>query len=261
MASLTDPARELQDFVALIGNPSSATGAKHIAGALGVAPWSTDFYQIIFCVMHRADRIATLIGQAQHVDEDLRLHAIDDLSGFKRAFDGSTLTKKWDDPNGGGASLVATHGSRIKYLSPEVRRIVSYPRLDEEEASDLITLIRTYLDSPQIISEVPPHLRPMVVSGLERFLFQLTMLKWTGAEYTGAQFRDFLAIVERVYEEVSTDETMRSAEWLALLGQVATHFKEKIESVKAYTDSGAYLALGYNLAAPALGWHPITLLT
>ena len=56
MTTVTDPARELADICMRLTDGVSTKGDDFLAAKFQVAVWSTEFFQIIFCISKKGGR-------------------------------------------------------------------------------------------------------------------------------------------------------------------------------------------------------------
>lgn len=243
---MTDPARELGEIAKRLIKGSDAKGAKFLADAFGVAPWSTSFYKIIACILERVEHVATIV-QRTAMDEDHKQDALEHLEGFKSAFAGSALLNSWNN-SGHGLTLMKDHGQPIQFMSPSVRQFVAYPRLNDEEITELIALIDRYRDEVATASDAPPFVRQAILDGLDLFRFQLENIGWMGAGYALSAFREVLQVYDAVQRHDMPDAFDSQALMTGLMS-IITKFKEGVANAKSWTDTGEAVWKAYQIGS------------
>ncbi|OWK20875.1 hypothetical protein AJ88_25025 [Mesorhizobium amorphae CCBAU 01583] len=114
-----------------------------MASQFGVAAWSTNFYQIVFCITERSDALMEIIAGLE-MDDDLKNDARRHLKDIRQAFARDSLSKSWQDV--GAKHLRRENVQPIKMLSPYVRQKIFYPKLDDEEVKELLELLAKLQD-------------------------------------------------------------------------------------------------------------------
>lgn len=253
MASMTDPARELGEIAKRLTQGANAKGANLLADSFNVEPWSTSFYKIISCILERVEQVATIV-QRSDMDDDHKLDAANHLEGFKSAFSGGTLVNSWNT-SGYGLTLMKEHGQPIQFLSPTVRQFVAYPRLSDEEITELIGLIDRYREEIFTSSDAPPFVRQAILDGIDLFRFQLNNIGWMGAGYALSAFREVL----NAYDHLQRHNMPDAFDPRPLLGGlllIINKFKESVERAKSWTDAGEavwrFYQVGSSFATPIL---------
>lgn len=247
MASLTDPARELGEVAARLMTGSNESGDRFLAREFGVERWSTEFMKVVTCILERADLVARIIS-ASDLDEDHKESALDHIRGFKSGFVGDALRKPWHDA-GHGITLMKDHGGPIKFLSPTVRPVVSYPRLNDEEIAELIEAIDVYLEEVRANEDEPAFVRQAIIDGLTAFRFQLERIGWMGAGYALSAFREILIIYDMSGREIRHPGDLDAGAFLSGLWGIITSFKEKADAAKGWRDAAEMARDGYMLAS------------
>ncbi|MCW2365560.1 hypothetical protein M2341_001007 [Sphingobium sp. B7D2B] len=258
MASLTDPARELADFCDdLISASSSKRGDSVIARVLGVDAWSRDFYQIIFCVMDRADFIIEILHTCD-MDDDVRAAAISHVKGIKSVFDQEALTGTWNN-SGNGLTRVQANLQPLKMLSPTIRQKVQYPKLNEQELSDLIGEIDTLLEwlgEHQLVQG--DFIRQATIDGLRQFRFRLERVRWLGWGYTIESLRELLSAYMALERGASSDDPQAEAT-LKKLGAFVKFVFAKAGLAKDMSDTAEFVLTAYRtvstFATPVLAGY------
>lgn len=256
MAAITDPARELGEIAKRLTVGTSAKGAQFLAEQFGVGAWSTPFYRILACVLERADLVAAIVRRSR-MDDDHKEDAIAHLEGFKSAFHGGSLINPWN--NGSyGLSLLQQHGQPVQFLSSEVRPVVNFPRLTEDEVNEFLGLIDAYCVELREAHETPDFVRQAILDGLAGLRFQLEYMGWMGAGYTLAAFRHVMMVYEAVQRDQAED-AFNADQALRGLGNILVRFKETVEKAQSWADAGGTVLkawqLGSSVATPLLLAH------
>lgn len=248
MAHVTDPAKELFEIVTALSGHSSGRGDEFLATQFGVEAYSTEFFKVIGAILARADTVANLVPQLE-LDEEIEQNAIHDLTGFKSAFSGGPLRNKWSD---GGRVIVADHGKGLQYL--QLRRIESYPKLDQKEADELLVSITNYRATFSAFG-MPAFIAQAIRDGLDQAIFHLTFLKWTGAAYQLRAFRELEAarLSLEHWQHGVGESVFRPELVIQGLRAITESFFASVNKVKEHSDTLGWIALGYNVGAPALG--------
>ena len=193
MTTLTDPAREFADLCTELAVGSHAAGDEFLANAFGVKAWSAEFYQIIFCIIERADGLISIIENLG-LDDDHRQEAINHVEQIKQAFGKGSLTNQWSI-NGYGKSLLSPANVQpLKMLSIAVRSQISYPRLNDDELAETLELVREFenwLNDHQLADQ--DFIRQALIDGIKQFKFRLVKVKWYGWGYTIDSLREVIA--------------------------------------------------------------------
>lgn len=231
---MTDPARELGEIAERLTVGSNDNGATFLADKFGVPKWSTEFMQIITCILERCDLVIRIV-QNSDLDDDHKEKAIDHLRMLKGAFISGSIVNPWNT-SGNGLTIVKEHGGPIHFLSPTVRPVVGYPRLSDEEKSELINAIDVYLTDLQESDEGPDFVRQAIVDGLTQFRFQLEMLGWMGAGYALSAFREVIFCYQQAQAFQASPDFNANGALQGLLGIIKL-FKQKIEDVKGWKDT------------------------
>jgi hypothetical protein len=232
---ITDPARELAELCGILNFNTKAAGDDYLAKCFEVDPWSSDFYQIVFCIVERAD---TLIGivTALDIDEDLREEAISHINEVKRAFSKASLFNAWNAQGTGASLLSSLNVQPIKMLSPMVRIRVSYVKLDADAIAELLedaAEFQGWLSEHQI--EEQDFVRQAIIDGLKQFRFRLGKFQWLGWGYTFDSLREVIAAYKMLQTTVATSDTNPHAE--AILKKGLSFFVKVFEKVGVAKDT------------------------
>jgi hypothetical protein len=195
LPTLTDPARELTDLFTSIGQAGNKTGADHIANIIGVAAWSADFHEVIASIITRMALVKGLVASLG-MDDDIQEITLAHIDGLQTAFDGPSLSGRWDQR--GGVFLSVANIAAVRSLIPSIRAKMQYPKLSAEEVAEVIDLIddlEGWLAEHQLVEQ--DFIRQIIIDGLRQFKFRLGRLHWLGWGYTVQSLRD---VIKRVSE-------------------------------------------------------------
>lgn len=193
MTNLTDPAREFAELCASLHVHSDKPGDVFLAARFQVAPWSSEFYQIVFAILDRARRLAAIIDMTD-LDDDFKAEARQHIKQIASAFGKNSLTNTWHSTNMGASLLAPTNVQPIKMISPMVRAKVSYPRLDNVELADLRAMIAeldAWLRDHQLAEQ--DFIRELIIEGIAQLDFRLERFRWFGWGYAVASLREVIA--------------------------------------------------------------------
>lgn len=256
MAAITDPARELGEIAKRLTVGTSAKGSQFLADQFGVGAWSTPFYRILACILERADLVASIVRRSG-MDDDHKEDAIAHLEGFKSAFRGTSLVNQWNN-QGCGLTLVQQHGQPVQFLTTEVRAVVKFPRLTDDEVTEFLGLIDQYCAELRAAHDTPDFVRQAILDGLAGLRFQLEYMGWMGAGYTLAAFRHVMMVYETIHRD-QTEDAFDAEQVLRGLGRILVRFKETVEKAQGWADAGGAVVkawqLGSSVATPLLLAH------
>lgn len=181
MPSVTDPAEEFVLLCQNLASRSNDSGATFLASQFNVEPWSFEFFQIIFCIVERAEqlrRLVTDIPECSHISE----HVKGSLANITMAFQAQAMGRSWAEH--GFPHLGPSNTGIILGLSAHIRTKISYPKLDSDELLELKTIASELLNWLQE-HQLNEHdfVRQAMVEGLQNFLFRLERLHWLGWGY------------------------------------------------------------------------------
>lgn len=248
MANVTDPARELGEIATKLTVSSSQVGSQFLAKQFGVAEWSTDFMRIVACIMERADLVARIVRQSEHLDDDHKDNAIQHLAHFKAGFVGGSLNNHWNT-SGHGLTAMKDHGGTIQFLSQTVRPVVKYPKLTESETAEFIEAIDQYLAAVGDSDEGPAFVRQAIIDGLTAFRFQLDMLGWMGSGYALSAFREVVEVYEMSRSVYDNTANLDAEAVLGGLYKILKSFKTKVDEAKGWKDAGESVWNLYGVAS------------
>jgi hypothetical protein len=190
---LTDPARELADLCAALGEYTDIPGDVHLATNFDVEPWSAEFYQIIGCIVERCDNLIEVVNSLD-IDEDYKGEAVAHIAMVKAAFSKSSLMNAWSTRGQGHTLLSASNVQPIKMLSHSVRSKVSYPKLSKDDIASLLddtAQFQDWLTGHQLAEQ--DFVRQALLDSVKQFRFRLSKINWVGWGYTYDSLQEVLA--------------------------------------------------------------------
>lgn len=247
MASITDPATELSSLASNLLVATSHKGAQFLAEKFGVGQWSTEFFKIVSCILARADVIADIVNKSD-LDDINKTTFNKDIDVFKSCFSGGVLVNPWN--SGGGLAAMTEQGTRLGLIQGTVRPIVNYPRLTEDEITELLELIDAYLTELDLNTDGPQFVRQAIRDGLLSFRFQLKHVGWMGSGYLLKEFRSLVEIYKQASDYYGQIDNFDPGAVLKGMWAVIERFRGVVETVKPYTDAGSYLWAGYSVVSP-----------
>lgn len=257
MTTITDPARELADLCDALNHSSDVNGATVLATTFDVPVWSTEFYQIVFTISGRFDALKALLTKLD-MDEDIRVMAVAHLERMAQTFTPSGLNNTWAHSLKNYIS--PTNVGPIRMLSPQVRAVLAYPKLDETELQDLVSQVdelRRWLGDLQLSEQ--DFIRQALLEGLDALSFRLTRVKWLGWGYTVASLKDVIGAYMAL-ERTGADPVMHP-DVEAVLKKTLQLVKVVIDKVsvgKAAVESTDFVLRAYGAAAlVAQGKQPV----
>lgn len=201
--TLTDPARELAELCAVLGVYSNESGDEHLATNFKVRAWSSEFYQIISCIVDRCDNLIKIVNGLE-IDEDFKGEAIVHINMVQAAFGRGAMMNNWSTAGHGSTLLSGSNIQPIKMLSPLVRMKISYPKLGDEDIAKLLAdtaEFEAWLFEHQIAEQ--DFIRQAMLDGVRQFRLRLDKIKWLGWGYTFASLREVIAAYKML--ESNTD--------------------------------------------------------
>ena len=230
MPTITDPARELADICVKLHCHPDKRGDQHLADVFDVQPWSAEFFQIIFCIVERADFLIDLIGELD-LDQDYKTEAVNHINLVKEAFSRDALAGPWK--NAGYQHIAPANVQPIKMLSLAVRQLVQYPKLSDEEAHAILAEVNEltdWLDQHQ--TKENDFIRQALLDGLKQFRFRLERVGWLGWGYTLDSLREVIGAylaLERGMPEPGIDPVAEAA--LKKVSALVTGFYKKTKKI------------------------------
>ncbi|MDX8460838.1 hypothetical protein [Mesorhizobium humile] len=217
-----------------------------MAEQFGVEPWSKEFYQIIFCIIERADYLIALIDEIE-LDEDIRNEAKTHVNQAKLAFSKASLSNRWTKDGPGLSRLKRENIQPIKMLSPQVRQKISFPKLNGEELSELVAMLdelEGWLQEHQLKEQ--DFIRQALIDGTRQVRFRLERVGWLGWGYTVESLRDVIGAylaLERGFPDLTTAPDAEAV--LKKTGAFIKKFYEKTALIKDVSDTADFLLRAY----------------
>ncbi|HQS96969.1 MAG TPA: hypothetical protein PK823_10805 [Novosphingobium sp.] len=206
MQRVTDPAEEFAILCQSLAVDSAESGAIFLASVFEVEAWSFKFFQIIFCVVERAEYLRKLVNElpeCSHIAELIN----DNLNGILTAFRASGMGRPWKDH---GSPYLRPHNTGpIRILSASIRPKISYPSLTTEEICDVTLVVGDLIDwlLEHQMSE-NDFVRQALIDGLTQFKFRIDRLEWLGWGYALHSLKDvvsaYLALQKCIPEDNPT---------------------------------------------------------
>ncbi|ESY64767.1 MULTISPECIES: hypothetical protein [Mesorhizobium] len=252
MATKTDPAREIADICKRLAKPSEQPGDRHLAAIFGVNQWSRDFYEIVFSISDRLELLSKIVAELD-LDEDQRIEISEHIAKVNSAFGRGSLLNAWNSQGTGASILRGPHAAAISVLSGQVRARISYPKLDDAEAKEIIELIDTLLSWLYDIQlGEQDFIRQALIDGLQRCRTRMDRLNWLGWGYTVESLREVIGAylaLERGFPE--PQDNTSAAAILKKTWTVLKVISDKIGMAGDVRDKGQFLIEMYGWCAVA----------
>ena len=177
----------------MLGVYSNENGDEHLATNFRVRAWSSEFYQIISCIIDRCDNLIKIVNTLD-MDDELKGDAIDHIQMVQAAFGRGAMMNNWSTASYGASLLSGSNIQPIKMLSPIVRMKVSYPKLGDEDIANLLAdtaEFESWLLDHQIVEQ--DFIRQAMIDGVRQFRLRLQKIRWLGWGYTFASLREVIA--------------------------------------------------------------------
>lgn len=251
---LTDPARELADFLRGLTINQHKKGDIGLAALWDVPVWSSEFFQIIFSISSRIDEVAKL-AKLTSLDEDIKNEISDNLDNIRQAFSPNGLQNQWTHSMQNYLND-ATIGPLLT-LSGLIRPMCSYPKLDEAQTNELVEMaseLRTWLSGHQLSEQ--DFIRAALIEGLDQVIFRLQRVKWLGWGFTAESLKDVITAYMALEREFpNAQANPNAAVVLQRAGAFIKAFYEKTVLVKEGVETGNFV-LGLYGAAMAIKHGP-----
>ncbi|WP_374379494.1 hypothetical protein [Dongia sp.] len=244
MSSETDPAKELAEVCAKLSGASKHKGDEHLAKKFGVPAWSSEFYLILFSIVDRANFLADLID-TMNVEQEIKTDARKHIDQLKAAFSRDCLIGTWEQL--GHKYLGSNNTQPIKMLSPVVKKVVSYPKLDDQAIAELVEQIDgllTWLRDAQLKEN--DFIRQAIIDGLTALRFRLEKIGWLGWGYTIDSLQKLVGAYLALERNLPQDGADPVAQALLLkLGLLAKNIYSKARAVKEGVEMGQFALAVY----------------
>lgn len=257
MTTITDPARELADICMRLSDGVSIKGDDFLASKFQVPVWSTEFFQIIFCISKRADDLVDILSQIE-IDDDYRLDFTEHISQIKQAFSPNGLQNAWSHSVNNFIS--PSNVNSVKALSGLVRPLIYFPKLSEAEVVEVLGLVEellAWLKDHQLAER--DFVRAALIEGLEQFDFRLRRINWLGWGYSLDSLRDVISAYLAL--ERGTSDFDNAPDAAAVLRKTAACIKVifgKMGTVRETAGDVAFMILAYEqIVKVAQGTAPI----
>jgi hypothetical protein len=248
LSSFTDPAAEFADLCRKISGRSQEIGEHFLAGQFQVAAWSYEFYQIIFCIIERAELLKTVLAKIESMS-DVYTEAVEHIDDILQAFHPSNIRRKWSDA--GANHVHARNIQPIRMLSPTVRQHIKYPLLNDAERDQILILVNdlmNWLETLQLTDR--DFIRQAILDGLKQFHFRLERVGWLGWGYTVESLKDVIGAYFALERGVPLDGGDPQAE--AILKKVSAGIRviyEKVGMAKDITENADFMLKAYGAAS------------
>jgi hypothetical protein len=251
MPTKTDPARELSDLVRGLHIPPSVRFDEGLAQLFDVSVWSSSFYQIIFTISSRIDDLVALSDNLE-LDGDQLSETKEGLRTIQQAFGPNGLQNNFSHSQ--SQYLSPAQIAPLSVLSGLVRPLRPYPKLDEDELSEILEMVDTligWLDQHQLSEQ--DFIRQALLDGLRQLKFRLERIKWLGWGYTLQGLRDVISAYFALEHGFPRDGSNPPAE--AMLKQVSDFTKDFLQKagvVKETVELGEFMLKAYGAVQLAL---------
>lgn len=254
MPTKTDPARELSDLVRSIDIASNVRLDQGLAQLFGVDAWSSQFYQIVFTISSLIDDLIGLTDDLP-LDDDHKLEAQSNLRTIQQAFGPSGLQNVFQ--HSATNYLSQTQVAPLALLSGLVRPVRPYPKLDEDEQAELLSMtgeLIGWLQEHQLSEQ--DFIRQALLDGLQQLRFRLERLKWLGWGYTLQGLRDVISAYFALERGFPNDGSNPPAQaMLKHVGEYVRGFFEKAGSAKETVELGEFMLKAYGTVQLLLTGH------
>lgn len=247
MPSISDPAKDIAELCQYLSEDVNNTGYSYLSKKFDLAPWSPEFYQILFCIIERIDSLSEIIKDLE-IDDDQKEQAQSDLLQIRGAFHIQQLSVAWNNhQNGGFNNLLPEYTKPIKALSPVVRKKISYPKLSQEEKEDLLAdvdQLSEWLFNHQIKQQ--DFIRQAILDGLDVFRFRLTVLDWVGWGYVLESLKEVIGAYMALERGFSSEtDNPDSAAVLRKVSAAIKNFYDKTQLAREFSETGDFVLKTY----------------
>lgn len=251
MATETDPARELYDLIKSLNLQHDQRLDNELARHFGVAPWSSEFFQIVFTISSRIDELIALTDDVA-LDQDLKAETIAGLQTIQTAFGTTGLHNPSHHTM--QSYFSDAYVAPLRGLSGLVRPLRSYPKLDEVELAEVIDLIDqllTWLNEHQLSEQ--DFIREAIIVGLSTLKFRLTRIHWLGWGFALQSLKDVIYAyfaLERGFPE--SDQNTTAAASLKKIQDFVKQVFEKTTFMKEVVETGDFMLRAFGVVHLAM---------
>lgn len=242
-------------FEGLNGGNANQQGSTYLAERLGVADWSPEFFEIRSAIFQATKQLRGLI-EAKTIREPVKSRTLSHIDTLELAFGHTAMINQWQ--SAGARHVRSEHTDPILALSSSLHDY-DYEKPTEEER------VEFRADAEELLAWLREHqleehdfIRACLIDGVERFIFRLDHLNWTGWGYAVASLRDVIGaylVLERGIDPQTAPTG--AAALLKVVAKLAKPF-ELIAKARDKKDDIAFVLEAYKatapLVTPALGY-------
>lgn len=190
MSSYTNPASEFASVCRQLGQQVQQTGVEWLASQFETAPWSEDFYRVLFAIVQRGHYLMKLVDEIQEaapIATEAKVHIAEVLKAFRA----ESLAGNWRDTSRN--YLNGANVNPIGMLAGVVQPHICYKSLDNEKVTELLDDVSQLIGwlQDQQISE-RDFIRQALLEGLKEFQFRLIRLRWLGLGFALNGLKDVI---------------------------------------------------------------------
>lgn len=243
---LTDPAKELAELCRKLSDNTGQRGDDYLAAKFGVVAWSEEFYQIIFCIIERANFLEKIV-KSLDADEDLIQQTINNIENIKLAFNRESLANRWD--HNGLKRLSESDVGPVRTLSISIRPQYAYPQFNAEELAEIIehvNILESWLNEHQLVEQ--DFIRQAIIVGIRQFRFRLERIGWVGWAYTVNSLKEVIGAYFALEHKQSFNSSPDTEAMLKKVKSAVETIYEKIKITKELVETGDFLLRIYGAA-------------
>lgn len=250
MPSLSNLAEDVAlVFEGLNGGNANQQGSVYLANRLGVPDWSPEFFEIRSAIFQSTKQLRGLI-EAKAIREPVKSRTLGHLDNLEMAFGHAAMIHQWQ--SAGARHVQPEHTDPILALSSSLHDYDYEKPTDEEraefraDAEELLAWLREHQFEEQ------DFIRACLIDGVERFIFRLDHLRWTGWGYAVASLRDVIGAYLALERGINPQAAPTGA--AALLKVVAKLAKPftLITKAREKQDDLAFVLEAYKATAPLI---------
>jgi hypothetical protein len=189
--NVTDPVKEFALLCESLRSDENKTTSQYLAKKFNVPKLSQEFFQILFCILQRADFVIEIIATLD-MDADLVSEYIENVNSIKNAFSPARLDSSWKTSS--ATHLSDVNIKTVKALSGLVRQKIKTPFLSEEDVQNVMATteeLQSSLEKIQLSEK--DFIRQAIIDGIKEFKFRLTHLSWVGWGYTIESLKEVIS--------------------------------------------------------------------